>query len=300
MRPSRLVLGLTVQGLHHGQQLSGVDASRTTLVARKTPAHAAMSRGPSCHSFRTNGRPVRYPCVNSIIARLDSDGQDAPWRYLNRTRTIAGRVIRSPGSRAGLAAVQSTVDSTCPERCPSCCPPRLGGSTAGSAISVPPMVPSVSRHATALRLLHSRKTDVLIFGMRFCVFGLLVNAPCPSMMCARDRGIEGREDAVRIVAIDPDVAVEMRLEHVGLVSFGAGIVGHRVVRRAVKRRRGGLTCRSPASGEDQVLDCNQLERTVILRLVDEDAWLAEVRVGADAVYARRWRCGDVPSRSGRT
>ena len=124
--------------------------------------------------------------------------------------------------------------------------------------------------------------------------------PCPSMMCARHRGIEGREDAVRIVAIDPDVAVEMRLEHVCLVSFGGGIVDHRVVGHAVKRRRGGLACRSPASGEDQVLDCNQLERIVILRLVDEDAWLAEVSVCVPTPSTRGDGGAVMPSRSGRT
>ena len=40
------------QGSITVSSVSRVDASRTTPVARKTSAHAAMSRGPSCHPFR--------------------------------------------------------------------------------------------------------------------------------------------------------------------------------------------------------------------------------------------------------
>ena len=57
---------------------------------------------------------------------------------------------------------------------------------------------------------------------------------------ARHGRIQRREHAVRVLAINPDMPVEVRLEHVRLVECRARIVGHRVVRHAMERRRSGV------------------------------------------------------------
>src|SRR5688572_18339344 len=45
---------------------------------------------------------------------------------------------------------------------------------------------------------------------------------------AGDVRVEGREHPVRVVPVDPDVPVVVRLEHVGLVDGGPGVVRHGV------------------------------------------------------------------------
>src|SRR5678815_5496565 len=52
----------------------------------------------------------------------------------------------------------------------------------------------------------------------------------PLVIGARHRRIERREDTGGIVTIDPHVAIEVRLEHMGLVDRGVRVVLHRVVR----------------------------------------------------------------------
>jgi hypothetical protein len=48
--------------------------------------------------------------------------------------------------------------------------------------------------------------------------------PRAAVVLAGDRWIERRENAVGIVSIDPDVAIEMRFEHVRLVGLRRGVV----------------------------------------------------------------------------
>ena len=66
-------------------------------------------------------------------------------------------------------------------------------------------------------------------------------------------GIELREHAVRILTIDPHVAIVMGFEHVRFVGVGARIILHRVVRHAVERGRRGMARRVPGGREHQAL-----------------------------------------------
>ena len=46
--------------------------------------------------------------------------------------------------------------------------------------------------------------------------------------------VEGREHSVRIVSVEPDVPVEVRLEHMGFVAWGRRVVLYPVICQAVK------------------------------------------------------------------
>src|SRR5690606_31491308 len=65
------------------------------------------------------------------------------------------------------------------------------------------------------------------------------------VMPAAHRWIEGREDAVWIVAVDPDMAVIVRREHVGFVDRRRRIVRHGVIGDAMKARRTGCASGVP-------------------------------------------------------
>jgi hypothetical protein len=56
-----------------------------------------------------------------------------------------------------------------------------------------------------------------------CVMGMVA-----LVMDAGHLRVEGGEDAVRVVAVNPDVAVEMRLEHVRLVDRRGRVVDHSI------------------------------------------------------------------------
>ena len=81
---------------------------------------------------------------------------------------------------------------------------------------------------------------------------------------ARHRRIQRREHAIRILAINPDMPIEMRLEHVRLVECRARVVGHRIVRHAMERWSLCVARRTPRVGKHQVLDGDELERPVRL------------------------------------
>lgn len=117
------------------------------------------------------------------------------------------------------------------------------------------------------------------------LIGTNVDAPTgpTAMIGAAHRRIEGREYAVWVVAVDPDVAVEVRLEHVRFIDGRVGIIGHRVVRHTVERRAFGMAGFTPGVCEHQVFDGDQFERTVSLRFVNENARRPEIRVGAGPI-----------------
>ena len=79
------------------------------------------------------------------------------------------------------------------------------------------------------------------------------------MIGAAHGGVERREDPIGVLAIDPDVAVEVRLEHVRFIERRTGVVGHCVVWHAVERGPLSMTSVPPRLGEHQVLDGNQFE-----------------------------------------
>src|SRR5688572_4388723 len=110
-----------------------------------------------------------------------------------------------------------------------------------------------------------------------------------SVVGAGHGGIELREDAIRVRAMEPDVTIEMRLEHVRFVNRGGGIVHHRVPRYSVEGRRLGMACGAPGSLEHQVLHGDQRQIAVFLWFVDQNARLAKIGVRADAGDAWRSR-----------
>jgi len=98
----------------------------------------------------------------------------------------------------------------------------------------------------------------------------VVMIPYAPVVSAGDRRIERREDPARIVAIDPNVPIEMRLEHVSFVRCSLGILDHRVV--------GQFPAARHACANTRFSTATNSHRAVALRLVDENRRLAEVGV----------------------
>src|SRR3546814_13383162 len=109
------------------------------------------------------------------------------------------------------------------------------------------------------------------------------------VMGAGDVRVEGREDAAGIVAKQPDMTVVMRLEHMRFVERRRRIVDHMLEGDAMERGRRLVSRRPPGAGENQILDRHQLQRTVSLRLVDEDRRAEKRGVSTGDIHARPGR-----------
>src|SRR5687767_6209669 len=100
-------------------------------------------------------------------------------------------------------------------------------------------------------------------------------------MAAGHERIERRVDAVRIIAEHRDVALIMRFPAMRLVDLRLRLVGQELVWAAMKGWRLLLAeARVPSGGKDEVLDRDEHERSVGLRLVDEHGGVTEVGVSA--------------------
>lgn len=83
-------------------------------------------------------------------------------------------------------------------------------------------------------------------------------------------GVVLSEDAIGVVLIEPDVTVIVRLAQMRLIRLGDWIIRHAVVGDALEGGPSGVPCRFPGLDEDQVLNGDELERPVLLRLVDQN------------------------------
>ena len=72
-----------------------------------------------------------------------------------------------------------------------------------------------------------------------------------SMIHASDCRIQRREHAVRVLAVDPDVPIEVGFEHVRLVDRRVRVIGHRIERDAMECRPLGVSGRAPGVGKHQ-------------------------------------------------
>ena len=88
------------------------------------------------------------------------------------------------------------------------------------------------------------------------------------------------------------MTVEMWLERVRLVDRRPRVIGRRAVRDAMKHRWFTAAGSPPRLREHQILHRNELERTVRLRFVDENARRSEIGVRAAAADSKRRRSAD--------
>lgn len=91
------------------------------------------------------------------------------------------------------------------------------------------------------------------------------------VVLARYVGVEGCEQTVRIIPIEPYVPIIVRFEHMRLVQVRRRVVGHRIVGDAMECRPAYVSGLVPGTHERKILDRDELEGPVRLRLVDENA-----------------------------
>src|SRR5688572_6211759 len=91
-----------------------------------------------------------------------------------------------------------------------------------------------------------------------------------SMMVAAHLRIELREHPVRVVAIYPDVPIEVRLEHMGFVNRGPRVIEHMVVGDTLIAGSLLVARRAPCLLEHKIFHRDEFKAAIRLRLVDEN------------------------------
>jgi hypothetical protein len=109
-----------------------------------------------------------------------------------------------------------------------------------------------------------------------------------SMVRARDRRIQRSEHAIRVLAINPDMPVEVGLD---MCASSSAVLGSSAIgSNGTLWNVGRSVCPAPrhASANTRFSTATRFERSASLGLVDQNARLPEVRVRTGAANPWRW------------